>query len=174
MLRKDVHEVISEVVEPSIPLHKERKKTFYQNINNNLPKIPIDPTSTDFYVVLNISSGPSAVGHPCHAITGTDPNEKAELTQFEEFTLSIQAYGFDSNTRVRDIRDTLKLPSFTTKLSDKNLSIQTTASINDVPRELDGVWTTSSVLDIIIFTNNVKTEDSDIIETVTDPTLIVS
>ena len=174
MLRKDVHEIISEIVEPLIPLHKDRKKTFYQNINNDLPKIPLDPTATDFYVVLNISSGPSAVGHPVHAITGVDPDEKIELTQFEEFTLSIQSYRFDSNTRVRDIRDTLKLPSFTSKLSVKNLSIQTTASINDVPRELDGVWTISSILDIIMFTTNVKSEDLDIIETVTDPTLVVS
>lgn len=173
MLRKDVWEVISEIVEPLVA-EADRKKTFYQNINNDLPKIPLDPTSNDFYVVLNISSGPSAVGQPIWDVVGTKPNEKRELTQIEEFTLSVQAYGFDAADRIRNIRDSLRLPTVTAKLSTRNLSVQVSQTINDVPRELDGVWTLSSILDIILFTKNVKTEDVDIIETVTDPTFIVS
>lgn len=167
-LEKNIWSIFNEIIEPGTA--ENDTKVIWANQNIPESKVPNLDTDNDFYVTLDLISGPSRVGYPNREITGTDPDEKLVHTLNTIMTISVSVYARSTSAKTVDTIDTIQngvyLETVKVKINSFGMAFSSTAGIIGVPLEEDNVWISRKTIDLVFLSTSSVQEDIDIIETV--------
>ncbi len=167
-LEKNIWSIFNELIEPGTV--EDDTKVIWANQNipeSEIPELAID---ADFYVTLDLISGPSRVGHPSEEVTGIDPDEKLEHTLNTIMTVSVSVYARATSPKTADIMETIQkdiyLQRVKSVISGFGMAYSATAGITNVSFEEDNIRISRKMIDIVFLSTSKATEDVDIIETI--------
>jgi len=173
VLDDDIRNLVIRILFGASPTNAQKIQVRWENENVARPEIPRIPTSDDFYVNLDIISD-VGLGEPCRDISGTDPNELAEIKQLSEVDTDISVTGFEANLKIVEIRDGMNLPSIQDFIKTLGIKIIRKDGITNTSFEEDERFTQRRQFDIVFSYTNLVSESTSIIETVTKPVVTVT
>ncbi len=167
-LEQNIWSIFNEIIEPGTA--EDDTKVIWANQNIPESRVPNLETDDDFYVTLDLISGPSRVGFPNRSITGTDPDEKLAHTLNTIMTISISVYARSTSAKTVDTIETIQngvcLETVRTKINSFGMAFSNTVGIINADFEEDNIRIARKTIDFTFLSTSFVEEDIDIIETV--------
>ncbi len=167
-LEKNIWSIFNQIIEPGVAENDTR--VIYANQNIPQSEIPSLEGDDDFYVTLDLLSGPSRVGHANRVVSGVAPNEILTVTLNSIMTVSVSVYAKATSPKTADIMEKIQksfyLETVQVLIKSFGMAYSATAGITNASFEEDNIRIALKTIDIVFLSKQEASEGIDIIDTI--------